>query len=69
MDFIERWFGISPDGGSGLLEALYVFAVVNTIMIAAAYWARRRGRSAWSARRVTSSSSRGRRRPGVNPRT
>ena len=45
MDFIERWFGISPDGGSGLLEALYVFAVVNTIMIAAVYWARRRGRS------------------------
>jgi hypothetical protein len=45
MDFIERWFGVSPDGGSGLLEALYVFAVVNTIMIAAAYWARRRGRS------------------------
>jgi hypothetical protein len=45
MDFIERWFGISPDGGSGLLEALYVFAVVNTIMIAVAYWARRRGRS------------------------
>ena len=46
MDFIERWFGISPDGGSGLLEALYVFAVVNTIMIAVACWARRRGRSA-----------------------
>jgi hypothetical protein len=44
MDFIERWFGIYPDGGSGVLEALYVFAVVNTVTIAAAYWARRRGR-------------------------
>ena len=56
MDFIERWFGISPDGGSGLLEALYVFAVVNTIMIAVAYWAGRRGRSAsdqWNAGRAT----------------
>jgi hypothetical protein len=24
MDFIERWFGISPDGGDGSLEALYL---------------------------------------------
>jgi len=24
MDFIEQWFGISPDGGSGALEAVYV---------------------------------------------
>jgi cytochrome b561 len=24
MDFIERWFGISPDGGDGTLELLYV---------------------------------------------
>lgn len=30
MDFIETWFGISPDGGDGSLEALYllVFVVV-----------------------------------------
>jgi hypothetical protein len=24
MDFIERLFGVSPDGGSGVLEALFV---------------------------------------------
>ena len=24
MDFIERWFHLSPDGGSGSTEALYV---------------------------------------------
>lgn len=28
MDFIEKWLGISPDGGDGSLEALYLLAVV-----------------------------------------
>ena len=28
MDFIEQWFGVSPDGGSGALEMLYLIAVV-----------------------------------------
>jgi len=28
MDFIEQWFGISPDGGDGSLEALWICAVV-----------------------------------------
>jgi hypothetical protein len=23
MDFIEQWFRLSPDGGNGVLEALY----------------------------------------------
>jgi hypothetical protein len=27
MDFIEHWFGISPDGGDGSLEALWLAAV------------------------------------------
>ena len=31
MDFIERWFGISPDGGDGSLEALYIVAAVAVI--------------------------------------
>lgn len=31
MDFIERWFGLSPDGGDGSLEALYLVAFVAVI--------------------------------------
>ena len=31
MDFIERWFGISPDGGDGSLEALYIIALVAVV--------------------------------------
>ena len=28
MDFIERVFGLSPDGGSGILEALLFCAAI-----------------------------------------
>lgn len=28
MDFIERWFHVSPDGGNGSLEALYIACLV-----------------------------------------
>jgi hypothetical protein len=28
MDFIERWFGMSPDGGDGSTEALYLGVIV-----------------------------------------
>ena len=28
MDFIERWFHISPDGGSGLSEALILAVLI-----------------------------------------
>ena len=45
MDFIERLFGISPDGGSGTLEALYWLAVVTTIS-AAGLWRQLRGTTA-----------------------
>ena len=31
MDFIERWLGISPDGGDGSLEAVYVIALAVLI--------------------------------------
>jgi hypothetical protein len=31
MDFIEKWFGISPDGGDGSLEVLYVIALLAVI--------------------------------------
>ena len=32
MDFIERWFGMSPDGGSGTTEALLVVAAVGVVV-------------------------------------
>lgn len=28
MDFIERWFGVSPDGGDGSTELLILLSVV-----------------------------------------
>jgi hypothetical protein len=31
MDFIERWFGISPDGGDGSLETLIVCAALTVV--------------------------------------
>jgi hypothetical protein len=33
MDFIERWLGISPDGGDGSTEALYILAVVAILAL------------------------------------
>jgi hypothetical protein len=33
MDFIERWFGISPDGGDGSLELPWLAAIVVTISV------------------------------------
>jgi hypothetical protein len=33
MDFLERWFGISPDGGSGTFEVSLVFAVVVVALV------------------------------------
>ncbi len=34
MDFIERWLHISPDGGNGLLEAVYLAASACAIVSA-----------------------------------
>ena len=31
MDFIEQWFGFSPDGGNGSLEVLWVVAIVAAV--------------------------------------
>lgn len=33
MDFIERLFGISPDGGSGSTEAMYVLTLVAVLLV------------------------------------
>lgn len=43
MDFIERIFGIAPDGGDGSLEAFWIFAIV----VAVAVWVGRRRLRAW----------------------
>ena len=43
MDFIEQLFGISPDGGSGALEALYLMVLPLSVG-AALVWRRRRRR-------------------------
>ena len=47
MDFIERLFGVAPDGGSGLLEAVY-FVVVTAVVVCWAWWRRS---DAYGARR------------------
>lgn len=47
MDFIERILSISPDGGDGTLEALWVAMIV----IAAAVWFGRKALSAWLGQR------------------
>jgi len=46
MTFIERLFNLSPDGGSGSLEALYV--VVAAVVLGAVVVRRRI--AAWSQR-------------------
>jgi hypothetical protein len=33
MDFIEQWFGISPDGGDGSTESLIILAIVIAIAL------------------------------------
>jgi hypothetical protein len=46
MDFFERWFGVSPDGGDGTLELLYIaVAVLIVFSLVSRRWiARRLGR-------------------------
>ena len=33
MDFIERWFGISPDGGNGVTELSYILVALVVVVI------------------------------------
>lgn len=44
MDFMERIFGLSPDGGSGMYELLVVLLVAVAVMVVA--------RRAWHQRRI-----------------
>jgi hypothetical protein len=39
MDFIEQWFGISPDGGDGSLELQWIVGIA--IVVAAVAFRRR----------------------------
>lgn len=39
MDFIEKWFGVSPDGGDGSLEMLWLVVIV--VAVAAIVFRRR----------------------------
>ncbi|PWJ84346.1 hypothetical protein C8D77_1358 [Mesorhizobium loti] len=42
MDFIERTFGVSPDGGDGTTEMLYIaVALVVGAMVVARWWLQR----------------------------
>jgi hypothetical protein len=41
VDFIERWFHVSPDGGSGALEMLLVIGL--PILVALVFLVFRRG--------------------------
>ena len=47
MDFIERLFGVAPDGGDGSLEVVWLIALV--VAVAAFVFRRRIG--AWVAAR------------------
>jgi hypothetical protein len=42
MDFIELIFGVSPDGGNGSLELLYVLSIAAAITLASYRLYRRR---------------------------
>ncbi len=44
MDFIERMFGISPDGGNGSLELLYLMSAAAAVGLAVYGLYRRRAR-------------------------
>jgi len=35
MDFVERLFGFSPDGGSGMTEALILCVVIGAVVLMA----------------------------------
>jgi hypothetical protein len=37
MDFIERIFGISPDGGDGSIETM-ILGVVLVVVLALGFW-------------------------------
>jgi len=49
MDWIERWFGISPDNGDGSLEMLYLVALAVSagLLFVACHRPTRRALNEW----------------------
>jgi hypothetical protein len=45
LDFIERFFGINPDGGSGATELLIIGVIVAMVMLAWFYRTKRHVKS------------------------
>lgn len=43
MDFIERWLGVSPDGGNGLFELLIIVVLVAAVTFSIRRARRKRG--------------------------
>jgi hypothetical protein len=35
MDFIEQWFGLSPDGGNGSTELMYLTVLALIVVVLA----------------------------------
>lgn len=42
MDFVERIFGVSPDGGNGLFEVLILIVPLAIVLLAVVAYRRRR---------------------------
>jgi hypothetical protein len=42
MDFVERIFGISPDGGNGLFEVLILIVPLLIVVLGVMYYRRSR---------------------------
>jgi hypothetical protein len=49
MDWIEQLLGVSPDGGSGALEFIYLAVAAFAIGVVVRWRVRRRGRSSGSS--------------------
>jgi hypothetical protein len=48
MQFIEHWFGFSPDAGSGTTELLYVLVIAAAILVfMTRAYLRKRARQNW----------------------
>ena len=61
MDWIESWFGVSPDGGDGTFELLIIVLAAAAIFVVALVFNRRlRASCQWL---ITAAIPRGLRRP------